>query len=438
MADVATISKSSAEQNTELPRLENGKATAVCIVVENLPVPLDRRVWSEARALRDAGYLVSIICPKGKKSCRAAYELLEGIHIYRHRTWEALNSLGYLFEYLVALVAEFYLVFKVFARTRFRVLQGCNPPDNIFLIALALRPFGVRFVFDHHDLAPELFEAKFGKRYALLRMLSRVAEKLSFKVANVSIATNDSFKQIAVERGGKQPEQVFVVRNCPDLRMATLPPPRHATGQTKPLLVAYVGFMGQQDGLDILLDSIDHLVNEKKRRDANFVLIGGGSMLPALQAIVSERGLDRFVKFTGQIPHNDVLAYLSLADIGVAPDPKTPMNDKSTMIKIFEYMAFGLPIVLFDLKEGRRVAGPAALYAAPNDPVDFATQVTKLLNSNELRQRLGTCGRKRIEEGLNWDSEKMVLLRAYGAALRQNGVQKGDCERCTSVAEHVS
>jgi glycosyltransferase involved in cell wall biosynthesis len=437
MAEVETVLIDSAEQKTELPRLERSKPTAVCIVVENLPVPIDRRVWAEARTLRDAGYLVSVVCPKGKKSCRAAYEVLEGIHIYRHRTWEALNSIGYLFEYMVALLAEFYLVFKVFARTRFRVLQGCNPPDNIFLIALALRPFGVRFVFDHHDLVPELFEAKFGGRYPFLRMFSRLAEKLSFKVADVSIATNESFKEVAVTRGGKYAEQVFVVRNCPDPRIAQLRPLPPESKPLKPLLVVYVGFMAQQDGLDILLESINHLVNHGKRQDTSFVLIGGGPMLPALRAMVADKGLDPFVTFTGQVTHDEVLAYLSNADLGVAPDPKTPMNDNSTMIKIFEYMAFGLPVVLFDLKEGRRIAGPAALYAAPNDPFDFANQVKKLLDSSELRKRLGLCGRKRIEESLNWDTEKTALLRAYSAVLQEDEIQKGDLERCTSAVERA-
>jgi glycosyltransferase involved in cell wall biosynthesis len=418
------------------PQAKGCKPTAVCIVVENLPVPVDRRVWSEARALRDAGYLVSVICPKGKKSCQAAYEILDDIHVYRHRTWDASSVLGYLFEYAVAFLAEFYLVLRVFARTRFRVLQGCNPPDNIFLIALVLKPFGVRFIFDHHDLAPELLEAKFGTTHGLLRRFSRFAEKLSFKVANVSIATNESFKEIAVTRGGKSPKEVFVVRNCPDLKTFLCQPTRPEVKPERPLLVVYVGFMGKQDGLDLLLESIEHIVKHEKRQDTSFVLIGGGTMLPVLQATVAAKGLDQFVTFTGQVPHRDVLSYLSNADLGVSPDPKTPMNDNSTMIKIFEYMAFGLPIVLFDLKEGRRTAGPAALYATPNDPIDFANQVSKLLNNSKLRDQLGAFGRKRIDESRNWDSEKASLLRAYSAALGRNQFRNGNLKRCAS-AERV-
>ena len=389
---------------------------AVCIVVENLPVPLDRRVWSEARTLRDAGYVVSVICPKGNGSCTASYEFLDGIHIYRHKAWEASNAVGYLLEYGWALVAELYLVLKVFSRFRFRLLQGCNPPDNIFLLGLILRPLGVRFIFDHHDLAPEVFEAKFGKAEGVFYRLARLAEKCSFRFSRVSIATNESFKEVAVTRGGKRPQEVFVVRNCPDLtavrRGATKPEIKE-----KPFLVVYVGFMGQQDGLDLLIESIEHLVKHQKRQDTHFLLIGRGTMLPALKEMVAEKGLDSFVTFTGQLSHEKVVSHLSNADVGVAPDPKTPMNDNSTMIKIMEYMAMGLPVVLFDLKEGRRTAGPAALYATPNDPIDFANQVNRLLDSSELRRQLGMCGRERVEDSLNWKAESAVLLEAYSTAL---------------------
>jgi glycosyltransferase involved in cell wall biosynthesis len=398
--------------------VNKSKPTSVCIIVENLPVPVDRRVWSEARALRDAGYGVSVICPKGKTSCTASYEVLEGIRIYRHHTWAASNALGYLLEYGWALIAELYLALKVFAHTRFRVLQACNPPDTVFLIGLLLKPLGVRFIFDHHDLSPELLEAKFGASKGVFASLTRLAEKCSFKVADVSIATNESFKDVAVFRGGKQREKVFVVRNCPDLSTFGPQPIRSDRKPGETLSVVYVGFMGRQDGLDLLLEAIEHLVKDTKRLDTKFVLVGGGTMLPELQAIVAEKGLATYVTFTGQVPHEEVLLHLSNADVGVAPDPKTLMNDNSTMIKIFEYMAFGLPVVLFDLKEGRHVADSAALYASPNDPADFANKLTTLLDSHELRRQLGARGRKRIEEGLNWESEKVNLLRAYSTALQ--------------------
>lgn len=393
---------------------------AVCIVVENLPVPLDRRVWKEACALRDVGYRVSVICPKGK-GFSAGYEVLDGVEIYRHRAWEASSAPGYLLEYSWALVAEFLLTLKVFARTRFRILQACNPPDTIFLIGLFFKIFGVQFIFDQHDLGPELFEAKFSKR-GLLYGITRWTELCSFRVANTCIATNESFKDIAVARGGKDPEHVFVVRNCPDLANFRRPQVQASNKFGKSLVVTYVGFMGTQDGVDLLLESIEHIVKGENRQDTHFVLVGGGTVLSELRAIIARKNLESYVTLTGQVSHHEVAGYLSSADVGVAPDPKNDLNDNSSMIKIFEYMAFSLPVVLFDLKEGRRTAGPAALYAVPNDPVDFANQIIKLLDCKELREQLGEQGRKRIEERLNWEVEKTSLIRAYETALQSNPV----------------
>jgi glycosyltransferase involved in cell wall biosynthesis len=393
------------------------KNKGVCIVVENLPVPLDRRVWKEACALRDAGYQVSVICPKGK-GFSAGHESLNGIEIYRHRTWEASTKPGYFLEYGIALLAEMLLTLKVFMRSRFSILQACNPPDTIFLIGLLLKPFGVQFIFDQHDLGPELFEAKFGNRNGLLYKLAQFLEHCSFRAATTCIVTNESFRDIAVTRGGKHPEKIFVVRNCPDLTTfrCSQSPPDSSLG--KPLLVAYVGFMGTQDGLNLLLDSIEHIVKVEKRVDTHFLLIGGGTVLSDLRETIAKKNLEFFVTLTGQVSHDEVAGFLCKADVGVAPDPKNALNDNLTMIKIFEYMAFGLPVVLFDLKEGRRSAGPAALYAVPNDPVDFANQIVKLLDSKELRQELGNCGRRQIEEKLNWEIEKTSLLQAYETALQ--------------------
>jgi glycosyltransferase involved in cell wall biosynthesis len=387
----------------------------VCIIVENLPVPFDRRVWQEARALTDAGYRVSVICPKAR-GFEASREMLEGIEIYRHRLWEASGPLGYLLEYAWALLAEFYLALKIYARTRFRILHACNPPDTIFLLGLIFKLLGVRFIFDHHDLSPELYEAKFGQR-GLLHRLVCLAERLTFRTADVSIATNESYRDVALTRGGMRPERVFVVRSCPELNRIRRGPPRPELKQGKPFLVLYVGVMGPQDGLDLLLESIEHLAQRQNRQDTLFVLVGGGTELPRLKTLAVERGLDAWVKFTGRIPDDELAAYLSTADVCVAPDPKNPMNDKSTMNKILEYMAYGRPLVLFDLTEGRRSAADAALYARPNDPVDFAEQILKVLDSEPLRQKLAETGRKRIEESLNWEVEKKALLHAYSAAL---------------------
>jgi glycosyltransferase involved in cell wall biosynthesis len=389
---------------------------AVLIIVENLPVPFDRRVWQEARTLTAAGYRVSVISIKGR-GFEKSYEEVEGIEIYRHSVPEASGPLGYFLEYAWALAAEFFLALRVYARTRFRVLQACNPPDTIFLIGLFFKLFGVRFIFDHHDLNPELFEAKFGKR-GFFHWLVCLAERLTFRAANVSISTNESFREVALTRGHMLPQRVFVVQSCPDLSRNRLAPPRPELKEGKPHLVVYLGVMGPQDGLDLLIESIVWLVQERKREDVLFVFIGGGTELPNVRKLVKDRRLEAVVRFTGRLGEDAFAPYLSTADVCVAPDPKNPMNDQSTMNKILEYMAYARPTVLFDLTEGRRSAGDAALYARPNDPRDFAAQIEKLLDSEPLRRELGARGRQRIEEKLNWEIEKQSLLAAYQLALK--------------------
>ena len=390
---------------------------AVLIIVENLPVPIDRRVWQEARTLRDAGYRVSIICPKGS-GFQKSRETLEGIEIYRHWLWEASGPVGYLLEYSWALTAQFLLSLRVYARTRFRVLQACNPPDTIFLIGLFFKLFGVRFIFDHHDLNPELYETKF-RRLDLGYKLVCWAERMTFRTADVSIATNESYREVALNRGRMRGECTFVVRSCPDLARIRIRPPQPELKEGRRHLVVYLGVMGHQDGLDLLLESIAFLTKVRNCEDTLFVLIGSGPELPRLKVLASQKGLDAQVKFTGRLPDDDVASYFSTAEFGVAPDRATPMNDKSTMNKILEYMAYGLPVVLYGLTEGRRSAGDAALYARNDDPEDFAQKVLTLLDSESLRAELGARGRKRIEEKLNWENEKRALLDAYTAALRR-------------------
>jgi glycosyltransferase involved in cell wall biosynthesis len=392
------------------------RSIAVCIIIENLPVPFDRRVWQEACALRDAGYRVSIICPKGR-GFEQGRETFGEIEIYRHRIWEASGPAGYLIEYPWALCAEFFLALRIYAHTRFRILHACNPPDTIFLIGLFFKLFGVRFIFDHHDLNPELYLAKFGRKDFLYRLVC-IAERATFRAADVSLATNESFREVAVQRGHVPPDRSFVVRSCPDLKTLISGAPQPRLKEGKSYLVVYVGVMGPQDGVDLLLESIAHIVEQRRQHDTLFVLIGGGSESGRLKTVASEKGLDDVVKFTGPLWGDALAAYLSTAEVGVAPDPLNPMNDKSTMNKILEYMAYGIPVVLYDLAEGRRSADDAALYARPNDPADFAAQVITLLNSESLRHELGGHGRKRIEETLNWGREKAVLLEAYQKALK--------------------
>jgi glycosyltransferase involved in cell wall biosynthesis len=392
----------------------------VCIIVENQPVPFDRRVWQEARALLAAGYRVSIISPKAP-SCQANEETIEGIEIYRHWTWGVHGRLGYVFEYVFALIAEFYLAWKVYARSRFRILQGCNPPDTIFLIALAFKPLGVRFLFDHHDLSPELYEAKYEKRGFIHRIL-RLAERLTFRVADLSLATNESYRKLAIERGKMQPERVFVVQTCADLSEVSNEKEKPELRRGKRHMVLYLGIMERQDGVRLLIESIEYLVKQKRREDTRFVLIGAGTELPNLKTLATQLGVDDYVEFTGLLPHAQVGPYLATADVCVAPDPLNPLNNKSTMIKILEYMAYARPIVLYELEEGRRTAGDSALYARPNDPIDFASQIEKLLDSEQLRRKLGESSRRRTEEELNWKVQSARLVAAYSRVLSLDDV----------------
>ena len=391
------------------------RPVGVCIIVENLPVPQDRRVWQEARALTEAGHRVSIICPKGPGFQRSR-ERLEGIEIYRHHVREGSGPLGYLIEYAWALVVEMFLALRIYARSGFRILQACNPPDTIFLIGAFFKLLGVRFIFDHHDLNPELYEVKFRRKDFFYQVVC-MAERLTFRTADVAIATNTSYRNVALTRGGISPERSFVVRSCPDLSRFQLQSPNGELKEGNEHLVVYLGVMGPQDGLDLLLLSIEYIVKNKRRRDTLFVLIGDGTELHPLRAAAKSRSLDSFVKFTGRLPDSEVSAYFSTADLGVAPDPKNAMNDKSTMNKILEYMGYGLPVVLYDLTEGRRSAEDAALYARPNDPIDFAEKMLALLDSEPLRRELGQRGRKRIEECFNWEADKAELLKAYEMAL---------------------
>ncbi len=395
--------------------MTNKTKPAVLIIVENLPVPFDRRVWQEARALVEAGYRVSIICPKSR-GFEKGRETLEGIEIYRHALWEAASPLGYLVEYTWALAAQFLLAARIFARTRFRIVHACNPPDLMFLVALVFKLLRVRFIFDHHDLNPELWEAKFGNRRGLFHWLLCLAERLTFRTADVSIATNESYREVALTRGKMQPDRVFIVRSSPDLAKIRCGTPQPELKQGRNFLVVYLGTMGPQEGVDLMLQSAEHMIKKRGRDDVSFVFIGGGSEIPRLKAQAATSGIEAFVTFTGRIPDDELADYLCTADVCAAPDPKNPMNDKSTMNKILEYMAYARPVVLFDLTEGRRSAGEAALYARPNDPVDFAEQILKLLESEPLRRQLGEIGRQRIEEKLNWEIEKQALLAAYDAA----------------------
>jgi glycosyltransferase involved in cell wall biosynthesis len=388
----------------------------VLIIVENLPVPFDRRVWQEARTLRDAGAAVSVICP-ALKGYSSRYELLDGIHIYRHSLpVEAKGALGFLLEYSAALFHEFRLAVRVYFAHGFDVIHGCNPPDLIFLVALPFKLLGKKYIFDHHDINPELYESKFNKRGLFWNVL-RFAEWLTFKTADVVISTNESYRQIAMCRGGRGPEDVFVVRSGPDLSRVKTLPPNPAWRRGRKFLVGYVGVMGEQEGIDLLLEAATHIVHTLGRRDVQFCLVGGGPSLEGLKAQAEEMGLSDYVTFTGRAPDDTLFEVLSTADVCANPDRVNAMNDKSTMNKILEYMAMGKPIVQFDVTEGRFSAGESSLYAKPNDPVDFADKLLSLLGDPEARAKMGTEGRTRVEQRFAWKYEVPNLLRAYRRAL---------------------
>ncbi len=384
----------------------------VLIIVENLPVPFDRRVWQEARSLHKAGAQVSIICPTGKGH-EKSYELIEGIHIYRHPLFRDANgALGYLVEYGTAFLFETFLAWKIFFRHGFDIIHGCNPPDLIFLIAWQFKLFGKKFIFDHHDINPELFEAKFNKRGFFWKLIC-FFEWLTFKSANVVIATNESYKKIAITRGRKLSKDVFVVRSGPDLSRVKSVTPRPEIKNSRQFLISYVGVMGDQEGIDLLLEAAKYLIYEKGRKDIQFALVGSGSSLSKLKKLSKEMGLYDFVTFFGRAPDQILFETLSTADICVNPDRVNEMNDKSTMNKILEYMALGKPIVQFDVTEGRFSAQKASLYAKANDPVDFAHKIEMLLKDPKKRAEMGEFGRKRVESKMAWVYEEPKLVKAY-------------------------
>jgi len=395
----------------------------VLILVENLPSPFDRRVWQESLALRDAGYAVSIICPTGK-GYEKTYEAIDGIHIWRYRLpTEGSGALGYFAEYSAALAFTFYLSWKVLFKRGFDVVHACNPPDLLFLIGGFYKLFGKKFLFDHHDASPELYEAKFGRRDFLWKAMCWL-ERLTFRSADVSIATNESYRRIAIERGGMPPGKVFVVRSGPSLERLKIVPPQPALKRGRKHLVGYVGVMGKQEGIDLLLQSIKLLVDKLKRTDVHFGLVGGGTSLQEMKDLAVALGVQDYVTFTGRVPDAEMLAMLNTADVCVNPDVANAMNDISTMNKIMEYMALGKPIVQFDLAEGRFSAQQASLYARRNDVEDFARRIVELVDDPERRRVMGEFGRRRVREELEWGYEAPKLLRAYEALWARPATQE--------------
>jgi glycosyltransferase involved in cell wall biosynthesis len=414
LADVGAESIRSPDRPLSISRVLAGRK--VVIIVENLPVPFDRRVWLEARTLKNAGAEVSVICPKGK-GYEAAEEQLDGIRIYRHDLPpEGRGALGYLREYSVALFHEARLAWRLFLTEGVDVIHACNPPDLIFLVALPLKLFGCKLIFDHHDINPELYEAKFARRGVFWRLMI-MFERLTFMSADVTIATNNSYRGIAVGRNKKSPENVFVVRSGPDVDKLRPTPPNPALKRGRRYLLGYVGVIGDQEGVDLLLRSMQHLVYDLGRTDIQLTLAGSGPSLRDLQELAVELKVTDYVAFLGRVSNSELFELLSTADVCVNPDRVTAMNDLSTMNKIMEYMAFAKPIVQFDVREGRYSAQGASVYAKANDIVDFAEKIVELLADEDRRIRMGQFGRERVEKALSWQTQAPNLIAAYEKVL---------------------
>ncbi len=385
------------------------------ILVENLSVPFDRRVWQESKALRDAGWDVHVICPQGTKQDREPYAEIDGVKIHRYPLKAATGGpRGYLFEYSAAVWHTFRLARKI---GPVDVVHACNPPDLLFLVARWLKRGGAKFVFDQHDLVPELYLSRFHRGEDFLYRAVCRLEQSTFRTADVVISTNESYRQVALRRGGMDPDKVFVVRSAPVVERFHEVPPEEELKKGKPHLLCYLGVMGPQDGVDYALRSLAKIRDELGRTDWHAVFMGSGDTFDQMVALSHELGLDDCVEFTGRVSDADLLRYLSAADVCLAPDPLNPLNDVSTMNKIMEYMAMSKPIVSFDLVEARVSADEAAVYAAANDESEFAKLVVKLLDDPAERKRMGELGRARVAGPLSWENSRRALLSAYAAAL---------------------
>lgn len=389
------------------------------IIVENLPVPLDRRVWQEARALREAGWAVYVICPATDKY-PARQEVIDGIKVFRHPLpLEAKGIWGFFVEYGTALFHQARLLFRIRRTGDFDIIQACNPPDLLFLVAWPWKLLGKKFVFDHHDICPELMEAKFGKK-RLLQPLLFLAEKLTFKAADLVISANESFRQIAIGRGGKAPGDVVAVYSIPDKRFFSRANSRSPSDLGKRVrggkktVVGYVGIVGDQDGVDNVVRMALDLLKTHSIDDFTCVIVGDGPALSSVKALAVELGVCEHVTFTGYLSGQQLIEVLSEFDIGVIPDPINPYNDKISMNKVFEYCAMSLPIVAFDLSETRRLLKDAALIATRGDAIGLAQQVEQLIRNPELRHELGQKAKALADREFVWEAE----AKRYVTAMR--------------------
>ncbi|MGH4012313.1 MAG: glycosyltransferase family 4 protein [Pseudonocardiaceae bacterium] len=397
-----------------------GRAPRVLILVENLSVPFDRRVWQESRALVEAGYDVVVICPMGSGRDTEPAVVLDGVRILRYPLRAATGGpAGYLREYTLALWHTLRLAWRVRQEGPVDVVQACNPPDLLFLVALPLKLRGARFVFDHHDLVPELFRSRFPGSATWLYWAAVLLERVTFAVADAVISTNESYRQVAIARGRKRPEAVQVVRSAPDLTRFRPRDPDPVLRRGKRYLAAYVGVMGPQDGVDYALRALAHLRHDLGRDDLHTIFMGSGDAYHDMIALRTELDLDDCVEFPGRVPDEFLQRCLSTADVCLSPDPKNPLNDVSTMNKVVEYMAMGRPIVSFDLVEARVSAGAAAVYAPANDESVFGKLLNELLDDPGRRADMGATGRARVDDQLSWVVSKRNLINFYDRLRRR-------------------
>ncbi|BBZ79564.1 glycosyltransferase WbuB [Mycolicibacterium anyangense] len=392
----------------------SGRRRHILILVENLSVPFDRRVWQESCALVDAGFEVTVICPAGVNRDHLSEEVLNGIRILRYPLRPAAGGpTGYLREYALALWHTLKLAVKVRRKGAIDAVHACNPPDLLFLVALALRPFGTRFVFDHHDLVPELFQSRFSRPSAILYWATRFVERLTFAAADGVISTNESYRQVAIGRGKVPPERVTVVRSAPDLSRFVPRPPDDSLRNSKRYLLAYLGVMGPQDGVDYALRALKILRDDIGRDDFHCIFMGAGDSYADMVALAKSLDIDDIAEFPGRVPDEYVQRCLSTADVCLSPDPLNPLNNVSTMNKVLEYMAMSRPIVSFELIEARHSAGDAAIYVSANDEVAFARAISDLLDDPTRRAEMGQFGRSRLERQLSWEFSSRQLVAFY-------------------------
>jgi len=398
-------------------RRRRSRACRILIIVENCAVPQDRRVWKESEALVDAGYDVSVIAPRRREQRRR--EAVGNITIHRYApTRERADEVGFVLEFVSAWVQIALLSAIIFARDGFAAIQACNPPDIFFTVALPYKLAGCPFVFDQHDLSPELYVARYGRSGGVVFRCLELLERATFRTADHVISANPPQAEIPLTRGKKVREAVTVVSNGPVLRRAPAPTSRPDRWRAKAFLGCWVGAMGAvDDGVELAIQAIDHLVHEVGRIDCHFVFLGDGEAFGEVTRLAAELGVTDWITFTGWVDHEIVLDCLACADVGLQPDPKNPRTDKATAVKTLEYMAFGVPVVAFDLEETRRTVGSAAAYATPNDPRSFAMTIDRLLSDPDRRHAMGATGRRLIRDGLAWDYQRVAYVGVFDALL---------------------